>query len=77
LNNATPPSLSVVLPPAKGSFVLQLSGVSGQSYWLQTSTNLVTWTNVSTNLLASTSVNITNSVVATTPHQYWRAVWPQ
>jgi hypothetical protein len=76
LNNATAPSLAIVpSPPRSGSIVLQLSGISGQTYWIETSTNLVTWTNVSTNVLASSSANITNT--ATASHQFWRAVWPQ
>jgi hypothetical protein len=78
LNNAAPPSLSVVsAAPKSGSFVLLLSGVSGQTYWMQSSTNLVNWTNVSTNVLASPSVNITNTVMAAASQQYWRVVWPQ
>jgi hypothetical protein len=63
--------------PKSGSFVLLLSGVSGQTYWMQSSTNLVNWTNVSTNVLASPSVNITNTVMAAASQQYWRVVWPQ
>jgi hypothetical protein len=78
LNNATPPSLAVMSSaPSSGSFILQLSGISGQTYWMQTSTNLVAWTSVSTNVLASSSVRITNAVIATSSHQFWRVVWPQ
>ena len=77
LSNATPPSLTVVPPtPQSGSFVLQLSGISGQTYWIETSTNLVTWSSVSTNVLVGASVTITNPVIATSRHQFWRAVWP-
>ena len=78
LNNAAPPSLAVTSSALNsGSFILQLSGISGQTYWMQTSTNLVAWTSVSTNVLASSSVSITNSVIATSNHQFWRVVWPQ
>jgi hypothetical protein len=78
MNSATPPSLSAVSSaPKSGSFVLQLSGIPGQTYWIQTSTNLVTWTSLSTNTLASSSVNITNTVAPASTHQYWRAAWPQ
>jgi len=78
LDNATPPSLAAVSSaPGSGSFVLQLSGVSGQTYWMQTSSNLLTWTSVWTNVLVSSSVNITNPVIATSSRQYWRVVWPQ
>ena len=78
LINAIAPSLSAVSStPHSGSFVLQLSGISGQTYWMQTSTNLVIWTSVSTNVLSSSSVNITNTVLTNSSHQYWRAVSSQ
>jgi hypothetical protein len=77
LNIATPPGLVLVsAKPKSGSFVLQLSGLSGQSYWMETSTNLVSWITVSTNALAYSSVNITNTVNGSSSHQYWRACWP-
>jgi len=77
LNVATPPSLSLrTLPKPTGSLVIQLSGLTGQSYWLQTSTNLLNWTSVSTNTLISASLNITNAVNAGLSRQYWRAVLP-
>jgi hypothetical protein len=73
----TGPSLAVVsAKPGSGSFVLQLSGFSGQSYWIETSTNLVNWTTISTNVLTYSSVNITNTVNGSSSHQYWRAYWP-
>jgi len=62
--------------PQSGSFVLQLSGLSGQSYWIETSTNLVNWTTVSTNVLTYSSVNVTNPASAGTSRQFWRAYWP-
>jgi hypothetical protein len=66
----------VLVPVAKpGAIVVQLGGAPGQTYWLQTSTNLVTWTNVATNVLTSASVNITNKV-GTGNSQFWRAVAP-
>jgi hypothetical protein len=77
LIGATAPALAAVSPtPHSGSFVLQLSGISGQTYWMQTSTNLVLWTSVSTNVLSSSSVNITNTVLTNSSRQFWRAVWP-
>jgi hypothetical protein len=77
LNVATGPSLGVVsAKPGSGSFVLQLSGLSGQSYWLETSTNLVNWLTISTNALTYSSVNITNTVNAGSSRQFWRAYWP-
>ena len=77
LNMAMGPSLTVVsAKPGSGSLVLQLSGFSGQSYWIETSTNLVNWITISTNVLTYSSVNITNTVNGNSSHQYWRAYWP-
>ena len=77
LNLATPPALAVVAdPPKTSSVVLQLSGLSGQTYWIETSTNLVNWTTVSTNVLTYASVNVTNAVNASGGRQFWRAYWP-
>jgi hypothetical protein len=77
LNIATGPSLAVVsAKPGYGSLVLQLSGLSGQSYGIETSTNLATWLIVSTNALTYSSVNITNAVNGGSSQQYWRAYWP-
>jgi Cadherin-like beta sandwich domain len=76
LNNTTAPSLAVVPSTAGSGFiVLQLFGISGQTYWIQASTNLATWINVSTNVLAAPFANITNTTTASC--QFWRAVWPQ
>jgi hypothetical protein len=77
LNGGSAPSLSV-LPsqPRAGALVLQLSGVAGQTYWMETSSNLVNWTVVSTNLLTSGTANITNAISGATRGQFWRAYWP-
>jgi hypothetical protein len=77
LNTVTAPVLTVVSSqPQSGSFVLQLSGFSGQSYWIETSTNLASWLRVSTNALTYSSVNISNVVNGNSSQQYWRAYWP-
>ena len=77
LNITTPPALALVSAhPKAGSFVLQLSGLSGQSYWIETSTNLINWTTVSTNALTYSSVNITNPVNGSSSRQFWRPYWP-
>jgi hypothetical protein len=77
LDAAAKPSVAVVSAnPQSGSFVLQLSGLSGQSYWIETSTNLVNWTTVSTNVLTYASANVTNPASAGTSRQFWRAYWP-
>jgi len=59
--------------PAAGKFVMQLAGQSGQTYRIETSTNLVNWTVVSTNSLTTTTTNITNSVISGSNRQFWRA----
>lgn len=77
LNIAAPPALAAVsTKPQSGSFVLHLSGLSGQSYRMQTSTNLATWTPVSTNTLTYASVNVTNPATAGASRQFWRAYVP-
>ena len=77
LNVPAKHSLTVVsAKPKTGSFALQLSGLSGQSYWIETSTNLVNWTSVSTNTVTYSSLNVTNPVNASSSRQFWRAYWP-
>ena len=75
--NAPPPFLDIISgTPKSGSFVLRLSGVPGQAYWMQTSTNLADWTYVSTNVLATSSANVTNRVSSGSRRQFWRVVSP-
>jgi len=77
LNTATLPALAMVTAKAgSSSVVLQLSGLSGQSYWIETSTNLMNWTTVSTNSLVYASINVTNPVISGARQQYWRAFRP-
>jgi len=86
-NYAFPPYSATVLslPPAPAKlgplpltktnrFVFQLQGQSGVPYIIQHSTNLLAWTSVSTNTLAG-PVNITNTLFANSPAQFWRALW--
>jgi hypothetical protein len=73
---AKPALAAVSVSPPSGPFVLQLSGLSGQSYWIETSTNLTNWVTVSTNAVSYSSVNVTNPINAGTSHQFWRAYWP-
>jgi len=77
LNVAAKPSLAVVsAKPKAGSFVLQLSGLSGQSYRIETSTNLINWIPVSTNALTYSSLNVSNTVNSGSSRQFWRAYSP-
>jgi hypothetical protein len=57
------------------SFNFTLSGYVGQSYLIQTSTNLLTWANTSTNsLTAGSDTTISNLIPLTINYQYWRAI---
>lgn len=77
LSTSQAPSLAVVsAKPSSGLFVVQLSGLSGKSYWIETSTNLVNWTIISTNILTSATANITNPVTGNPSRQFWRAYLP-
>jgi len=77
LNVARPPALSLqTLAKPTGSVLIQLSGLSGQSYWLQTSTNLSNWITISTNQLVSASLSITNLLNPAVSREYWRVVMP-
>ena len=87
----TVPSQSItlyVLPPAvsfhlaaapvttPGQITLWLNGQAGQSYALQSSTDLIHWATIGTNLLSSNSVSIT--ILATNlPGQFYRGLWLQ
>ena len=62
--------------PFAGKFVIQITGQSGQTYRIETSTNLVNWNFVSTNLLTTTTANLTNSVISGSSRQFWRAISP-
>jgi hypothetical protein len=73
---ATPTITAVAVPSGAGKIVMQLSGYSGQPYYIQTSTNLVNWTTVSTNTITYATLNITNTVSVGSTQQFWRAVWP-
>jgi hypothetical protein len=67
--------LSIPVPPAGSQFVFQLQGQTGVPYVIQSSTNLMTWTPVSTNTPPTGTINITNSLIPSSPVQFWRAIW--
>jgi alpha-N-arabinofuranosidase len=73
----TAPLLAVLAPPPQpgGQFVFQLQGQPGGRYFIQSSTNLVTWSTVSTNFLSGNTLNVTNPVSAGAAMNFWRAVW--
>lgn len=55
--------------------VLQLQGQPKVRYFLQHSTNQLTWRNVSTNTLESSTLNFTSPVAAGPAVGFWRAAW--
>ena len=56
-----------------GQLGLQLNGQAGQTYILQSSTNLIHWTPISTNQAASNSFEV--FLPTTNAAQFYRAVW--
>jgi hypothetical protein len=74
--NPSPPTLAV--PAAwqqSGQIVLQLQGIAGVPYVIQTSTNLASanWTSILTNVSLTGTINLTNSIVPAAT--YYRAIW--
>lgn len=76
---ALSPAPAKLLPvPASttaSQLVFQIQGQGGVPYVIQRSTNLATWISMSTNTLVTSAMNITNTILSSTPHQYWRVIW--
>jgi hypothetical protein len=69
-----PPALANVAITAGNTFAFSLTnGVAGQSYIIQSSTNLVSWLPIQTNTLTSSSTNLTFPVLDATC--FYRAQW--
>ncbi len=69
------PRLTPIVSGSSGQFVFQLQGQTDVRYVIQSSSNLTSWVSVSTNTLTSGTLNVTNSITASSPQKYWRAVW--
>ena len=69
------PSALSVLGVQPGQVELLLQGQPGTPYVIQSSPDLTTWTHVSTHTLVESTLNITILVSASSPHQFYRAVW--
>ncbi len=65
------PLLSLVAIPVQ----IQLFGQTGESYVIQTSSDLVNWTPVATNQLTGTPWNWTDSLATLPTRRFYRAVW--
>jgi alpha-L-arabinofuranosidase len=73
-----PPPNLVVLPPTpqpNRPFIFQLQGQPDLPYALQTSTDLVQWTDAANVTLPTGILNFTNPVPSGSGRQFWRAVW--
>ena len=65
-------AFSLLVP---GQLIFQLQGQAGVPYVIQSSTNLAAWDAISTNTLPAGTLNLTNTLNADFPRQFWRAVW--
>jgi hypothetical protein len=82
---ATAQVVVVINPPAAATllaisqtpsqFVFQIQGQAGVSYVVQSSPDLINWTDISTNMLVSSTLNVTNSVAPSQPQEFWQVVW--
>jgi hypothetical protein len=70
-----PPLLQISAHPfTNGAFQLQISSVAGQSYVLQGSTDLVSWTSLSTNVAPSNITVLIDANATNFPARFYRAV---
>jgi uncharacterized repeat protein (TIGR03806 family) len=58
----------------EGHFQLQVQGVAGKTYILQSSTNLFDWTPLSTNLAPADIFPLTDSSATNYPYQFYRVI---
>jgi len=71
-----PPLYSFLAPGflADGSFQMEYWAPAGQTYILQTSTDLVNWTPLSTNVPTTVPFTLVDPGAATAPYRYYRVV---
>jgi hypothetical protein len=60
-----------------GTFQMQYWAPTGQTYILQYSTNLVTWTSLSTNVETAAPFILTDPQADTSAERFYRVVTPQ
>jgi len=58
-----------------GKFLLNVSGIGGQTVVIETSTNLLTWTPLDTNTLGIGTFYFSDSGSTNSPWRFYRAVW--
>ncbi|MDB6020939.1 MAG: hypothetical protein JWQ04_796, partial [Pedosphaera sp.] len=83
-NNSVASSALFTVPPslhftagsllANQQFQLTLSGMAGNTYVLQASTNLINWVPVSTNVAASDVFNLLDTNAAGFPYRFYRVI---
>ena len=74
-----PPPSKLSLAPSFGNGVVtaQLSGVAGQTYVIQASTDLLNWISISTNIAdAAGAVSLVDSNAVAFPSRFYRAFSP-
>jgi hypothetical protein len=59
-----------------GSFHVQFSGVVGQTYVLESSTDLLNWTPISTNTPVDVPFTLVDPAASAAPYRYYRVVSP-
>lgn len=74
--NASTPGLLSLRRMSDGSFVVDLSGQANQTYILERSSDLATWTAFSTNVLVGGVAHVPDSSSPTTAPRYYRARVP-
>ena len=72
--NPPPPMLAAGTVSATNRFDFWLTGQSGQSYIIQGSSNLMSWSPVQTNLLTNSPVLVAPAAT-NAPYRFYRALW--
>jgi hypothetical protein len=83
VNSVAPSDLIIVWPGVSftapgsftnGKFEMQISGIPGQSYVIQTSTDLANWTPFQTNVSATSPFSVVDPGATNYPLRFYRAV---
>jgi hypothetical protein len=72
LNGPPPPPKLVATRQSNGSYQIQVTGVVGQSFVIQTSVDSVNWVNLQTDTLIGTNLNFTETAATGSQQQNFR-----